>query len=563
MTEVSGPGLETVTRALGVRARRTAAAISAEHLGWIVAVVAIGVLIVAPIASLGGALVGHGLAAVGAAADATAPTAIINTLWTSAIMTILAVAGGLAAALVTERTAAPGRRWLRLALLLPLLMPALVSSVGWVDAYAPAGLVDQLTGFGVPALYGPLGVVVVMSAGAVPLAYLVIAGGLASRAEPDLERAARASGADGWDAFRTITFPLLRPSLAAAAVLVFVLGVNSFDVPAVLGLPSGFTTMTTRVYSDLVLSADPGAFERVLLLACLLVLVAASIAAVADSVGPGARAVRTGGPTGAPTNRGGPGAVAAAGILWLWVTLTAVLPLVALVLTALTRAIGLPPIPSNWTLDNFASALTGSAGPALLHSVALGFTAASLALLLGGLVVLLRGHRAGRFLGSAVTLGFAVPGSALAVGVLLAYGGWMRGGVALILIAYLAKFWALGYRPLAAAGDGMPSDLIHAARASGASPRMTMRTIVVPMLLPALAAAWLLVFLFALHELTMSSLLYGPGSETLAVLVLNLQELGDPTVTAALAVLLTILVLVAVAPIVLFRRARRWLGIPM
>ena len=64
--------------------------------------------------------------------------------------------------------------------------------------------------------------------------------------------------------------------------------------------------------------------------------------------------------------------------------------------------------------------------------------------------------------------------------------------------------------------------------------------VVVPMLRPALVAAWLLVFLFGLHELTMSSLLYGPGTETLAVVTLEVQQLGDVTVTAALAVLLTV-----------------------
>jgi iron(III) transport system permease protein len=66
---------------------------------------------------------------------------------------------------------------------------------------------------------------------------------------------------------------------------------------------------------------------------------------------------------------------------------------------------------------------------------------------------------------------------------------------------------------------------------------------------------WLIVFVFALHELTMSSLLHGPGNETLAVAVLNLQQLGEPTVTSALAVLLTVGAALAVVPLLLLRRA--------
>jgi iron(III) transport system permease protein len=75
---------------------------------------------------------------------------------------------------------------------------------------------------------------------------------------------------------------------------------------------------------------------------------------------------------------------------------------------------------------------------------------------------------------------------------------------------------------------------------SGASGPATLQRVVLPMLRPALVAAWLLVFLFGLHELTMSSLLYGPGTATLAVVTLEVQQLGDVTVTAALAVLLTV-----------------------
>ena len=76
-------------------------------------------------------------------------------------------------------------------------------------------------------------------------------------------------------------------------------------------------------------------------------------------------------------------------------------------------------------------------------------------------------------------------------------------------------------------------------------------------LAPALLGAWLVCFLTALHEVTMSSLLYGPGSETLAVVVLNTEELGQVGATAALAVILTVVVLI---PALAFWLASRRLG---
>jgi iron(III) transport system permease protein len=230
------------------------------------------------------------------------------------------------------------------------------------------------------------------------------------------------------------------------------------------------------------------------------------------------------------------------------IALATLLPLVALVLSALTRATGLDPVPANWTLDNFASALDSRFLGGLAHSLALAVAAATVVLVLGAIGVAAR-HGRSRVLGTAITLGFAVPGSALAVAVLLAYGGWLRDTLAIILVAYVAKFWALGHRQLAGSVDRLPGDQVRAARASGAGAVDAFRSIVIPTLRPSIMAAWLVVFVFALHELTMSSLLYGPGNATLAVIVLNVQQLGDPTITAAMAVLLVGVVAIAAVPL--------------
>src|SRR5581483_4076125 len=153
-------------------------------------------------------------------------SAIGNSLWTGALVALLAVTAGTVAALATERLALPGRGWLRLGLLLPMLVPPFVTAFGWARAFGPRGLTDQLVGVTLPGLYGPLGIVAVLTVGATPLAYLIVAGALASRVEPDLERAARASGASRLETLRTITLPLLRPAILSAGVVVFVFAIN-------------------------------------------------------------------------------------------------------------------------------------------------------------------------------------------------------------------------------------------------------------------------------------------------------------------------------------------------
>lgn len=531
-------------------------------LGGLTAAVALAVLVGYPLIELVRAAGGEGFAgAVGQLWAERSATAVGNTLWTSVVATTVALAGATAAALVTERTAVPGRRLLRLGVLMPLLVPPYVSALSWARAYGPAGLTDRVAGVEVPGVYGSLGIVAVIVVNTLPLAYVLIAANLASRAEPDLERAARASGASATTAFATVTLPLLRPALVAGGALVFVTAANNFGVPAVLGRPAGFSTVTTRIYEDLVLSADPAAFSRVLVLALLLVAVAVVVIVVADAlVGLRLQGARTGLPAG--SSGGGRRRWWPALAVWAYVALAVAGPLVALVLIALTRALGVPPTPANWTLANFATAFDGTALTGLANSLRLAAVTAVIVAGLGATVAGLRRRRTARLAGSASLLTFAVPGSALAVAILLSYGAWWRDTLVLIGLAYVAKLWALGHRTIASAVEGLPEDLRRAARASGAGPVVTTATITTPLLRPAIAAGALIAFLFAFHELTMSALLYGPGTETLAVVILNLNQLGDIRATSALAVALTGLVLVGAVPLLVLRGRTRALQGP-
>jgi iron(III) transport system permease protein len=473
----------------------------------------------------------------------------LRTLAVGATVTVLTLVAAVSLVLVVERSPRRLRRRLRVAVLAPLLIPPFVSALSWVAAYGEGGMLSDLAGVRLPGLFGAFGVVLVITVNAIPLAYLVIAAALATRADADLECAARMSGAGPGVVLRTVTLPAIRPAIVGAGALVFVVAVNAFGIPAVLGTPAGFTTITTRIYQDLAFSADPEAFTRVLVMAGMLVIATFLVVGGADAASAGrgrpTHRVESPGSFQAERRRGGPSATLVAG----YAVLVSGVPLVGLILTALTRAVGLAPTPGNWTTDNFAEAWSAGAGRALGNSLAISALAAFTVLALAGALVLADRRRAATPLGTVAGLTFAVPGSALAVAVLLAYGPWLRDTVGLILVAYLAKFWALGHRPLAGAVTSLAPDPIRAARVSGAGPAAAFRTVVLPVLAPALAAAWLLVFLFGLHELTMSSLLYGPDTATLAVVTLNLQQLGDPTVSSALAVILTGIVLGAAVPL--------------
>jgi iron(III) transport system permease protein len=473
-------------------------------------------------------------------------TAVKNTFLLAVAVTVLAVPLGTLLALALRRPDLPGRAFWRVAILLPVLVPDFVLGYSWLRAYGRAGFTDDLFGVHWLGVQGPVGVTVVVVVNAVPLVYLITAVGLAARAEPAMERAARVSGAGALSVLRTITLPLLAPAMATAAVLVFVLTLGTFAIPQVMGSPAGFSTITTRIYSNLARSSDPLAFTEAVTLALLLVVIAVLVVAPADSLlGPRLRVTRaaTTDPTSLAGNNKASGRWAATGI-GCYSLLAVGLPLLALVATAVTQAVGLPPTPENWTIANFLSVINARNGEALSRSVLLAAIAASVLVLLGGLVAALERGRSGRSVATLVTLTLVLPGSTLALGMLIAYGRWLGGTLAIILLAYIAKLWAIAHRPISGALDRLPPDELHASRVSGASPFTAIRTVVLRPLAPALLAAWLVCFLTALHEVTMSSLLYGPGSETLAVVVLNSAELGQVGATSALAVLITVVLLV-------------------
>ncbi|HET7387358.1 MAG TPA: ABC transporter permease subunit [Nocardioidaceae bacterium] len=530
-----------------------------------VVVVAVLALVVVPLAAMVRTVTVDAGGRVGAVL--TAPgfgSAIGTSLIVAAAVTALAVPVGAAFAVALRGSHVPTRTALRVAVLLPVLVPDFVLGFSWLAAFGRSGFVDDLIGWSWPGVQSLAGVTVVLAVNAAPVAYLLTVSGLSARAESDLEWAARAAGARPWTVLRTITMPLLAPSLAMAATVVFVLALGAFAIPEILGSATGVHTVTTRIYADLASSSDPASFVAAVTLALVLVLIAAAVVGPADALlTPGLRTTRTsGGSLGAAPGGRVAGRLAAT-MMWCYLAVAVGIPLLALLATAVTRAVGVLPVPSNWTLANFTAVLTARNGEALGRSMVLALVAASVLAVLGGVVALLERDRAGRAAGTLVALTFVLPGSTLAVGLLIGYGRWIGGSLLIIGLAYLAKLWALAHRPVSGALDRLPPEETHASRVSGATSWVALRTVLLRPLAPALLAGWLVCFLTGLHEVTMSSLLYGPGNETLAVVVLNSEELGQVGLTAALSVLLTLLVLVLAAVLWwLVSRVRRSVGVP-
>jgi len=503
---------------------------------------------------------GFSLAAWRLLATSQATAAMLHTVVVAGLATVLAVGAGMAMAILATRSDLPGRRVLGVLWVAPLLIPAYVTGLAWLGAYFRGGLSGQWVGIDCSWLEGPIGLVVLLGLQGCPLAYLLIRSVLSGQRVAELEEAARAAGASSLRSARDVTLPLLRPALVGATLLVFVMAASDFGVPAILGIPAGFSMVTTLIYAQLSFAGGQHAIASATALSsCLGVMGLVAVLALNRLSTPteaGTRTIRRA--AGAPL-------VTLGWVRWVVFALavgfsvaTVGLPLLALVLEALSRGFTMSLSPTQWTAANVTAAVSGANLAALGRSVLLAASAAAVVAVGGALIAVLarRGPLMGALSGL-TTVAFTLPGSVIAVAALLAWQHWLYGTLLIIVLAYLARFAVVGVRSADASLASLPEEQIHAARAAGASALRVAMDVVRPAVTPGALAGFVLVFLLAVHELTISSLLYAPSTETFAVRVLNAEQGGDLALTAALAVVVTALTALVATVLLGSRRLRQ------
>jgi iron(III) transport system permease protein len=362
-----------------------------------------------------------------------------------------------------------------------------------------------------------------------------------------------------------VTIPLMRTAIVGAMLLVFVSSASDFGIPAILAIPAGFSTVTTLIYSDLSFAggasaiSSAGALSAVLGLIAIVLLVTTNRVARSSGSATGARETAA---SSRPLIALGRLRAAVAGVCGLFVFCSTVLPLVGLFLTSVSPNFQIVLAPERWVASAYTAALSGANIDALMRSVVLA-AAAGVVVAIGGALVAVVVHRSGQLSGAAATLlslPFALPGSVVAIAFLVAWQRWLYGSVVIIFLAYVARFAVVGVRTSAGTLGGLSEDLLWAARVGGATRRRAFFDVVWPALVPGMVTSFTIVFLLSIHELTMSSLLYGPQTKTFAVEVLAAEQAGEAALTAALAIVVTAITVLVVAGVLFVRSSRRVLA---
>lgn len=485
--------------------------------------------------------------------------ALWGTLRTALGAAALSFALGFPLGVLLARVDLPGHRALEALVVLPSAVPPFILGMGWVALANPkAGLLNLALGPGTFDIYGAAGITLVLGTTGLPLVALATRAALAGL-DGALEEAARLCGAGPLRTLATISARLALPAALSGAGLVVLLSASAFGVPYLLGVTSSppTPTLTTRIYSE-VLQGSAGLGRACALAVALLVLAGLSLAA-AQWLGTRGRVRLLSGKGGSPRRMALPVRLRALLGAAVWLTLLAlvVLPLLAVFLTSVQPGYGRF---EGLTLRHWSAVLSAPRTlSATARSLALGLGAAT-AVAGAGLLIALARARAGR-LGKAVgllgTLAYAVPGTVLALGLLLTWSRDVRlvlfERVALVLalgntpwlllVAWASHFLALGIRSSGEALAQVDPSLEEAARVSGAGATRAFVDAALPSLRAPVLAAWLLVFLSCLTELTLAVLLVPAGSDVLGTLLFELQSYADPGAAAVIACAFVLLVL--------------------
>lgn len=487
--------------------------------------------------------------------------ALVNSLIIAGGTTVGSTIVGTFFAWLVTRTDLPYKSFMKAMFLVPFMLPSFIGALAWKMLLSPnAGFINRFFienfGFTEPIfnIYSYLGIVLVEVMYLFPFVFIQVCGAL-ERMDPTLEESARISGAGLVTITRKITIPLVLPSILSGALLIMLYSMAHFGTVAVLGIENGIFNIPTLIYQRIHQSA--GSFESIrtgTVLATVLVATAALIIWLQGKVLSKGNYQIIGGKSFRPMELKLRALRMPLLILCLaYIAFTIVLPTVVIFLVGGLKTYGLPFTLENLSLDNYKFILFDYkvTKDAIWNSVTLGLGSALITMFAGVMIsyvivkMKVRGKGILEFLGM---LPFSVPGSVIALGVILAWSGKfgvnLYNTVWIILVAYIARYMAFSLKANSAALAQVHDSLTEAARSCGASMWQTLRDIVLPLVRPGMLAAFFLIFLPSLRELTVSIMLYAPTTRTIGVAIYTLNEDGETVVSAALAGIALILIIV-------------------
>jgi iron(III) transport system permease protein len=480
---------------------------------------------------------------------------------------VFALGLGTALAWMNERTNTPFKRLFFALSIIPLVIPGILFTVSWIMLGSPKiGILNLMLQklFDTDAVfinvYTMAGMIWVDGLHYSPMAFLLMTAAFRSM-DPSLEESAMMCGASILQIARLITLRLAWPAALGSLLILFVRSLESFEVPALLGLPVGIQVYTSSIYQAI--HQYPSQVGLAAAYAITLLLIT-SVGIYFQS-----RLAYQGAKYSTVTGKGfrprtvdlGGWRYFTAALFVIYFIVIVLLPFLVLVWSSLQKFYSAPSWAalSRLSLDSYRTVLDypqfwSTVRNSLVLSASTAFTIMLLASVISWVVV--RTKIPGRWiLDNIASMPLVFPGLVLGLSIMICYlyiDIGVYGTLWILLIAYVTRFLPYGMRYVSTSMLQIHKELEESAAMSGASWGMTFRRVVLPLLVPGLLSGTIYVLIVSIRELSSSILLYSPGSEVVSIMIWELWQNGQYVELSALGVMLIIMLfcLVMVAQLV-------------
>jgi iron(III) transport system permease protein len=498
-----------------------------------------------------------------------------NTMVFALGSTMLSLVIGVFFAFMIERTDMPLKTFAYAVVPLTIAIPGLFYGIAWVLLLSPRiglfnlglmalfgtehGLLTSWAGIGFAEApiqaYSLGGMIFVDAIRGVGVVFLMTVG-MFRNMDPSLEEAAMVAGASARTVARLVTLRLMVPGLLAAFVYSFTSSLETFEIPAVMGLPANIHLLSTKIYL-LNNTDDQGVASSI-----GIVFILVAIAAVFLYGKLTRRAERFSTVTGKAFRprvmRIGRFRYIAAALVWVYLGIAVIAPFCVMLWASIQPYYAVPTLQSlsRINLDAYTYLVTNSqAAGAVWNTIILTLAAPTLTMLLCTLIAwfTVRSRMRGkRTLDTLAFLPHSVPSIMIALSLIYMFltVPWrlipIYGTIWIIVVALMTRYMAYGTRTMNAAIVQLHRDLEDAAQASGVSWLKTFQHIVLPLLVPAIASGWVFVALISVRETTMALLLYTPNSRVVSLLMWDSWQAGEVPKAAATGTVLMIVTAVVI-----------------
>ena len=499
---------------------------------------------------------------------------ILNTLLFGAGAILTGFAFAVPLAWLVERTNAPGRHLMYALILIPMALPPMIAALGWERLLDPRiGVINLvlrallgLEGEGPLNVFTLFGMSFVMGLSMVPTVFLMLVPVLRNM-DPAFEEASMIAGASRFMTLLRVTFPLTYPAFFAALIWFFIISIEAFEIPGVIGMQAGILVFSTKIFWAIhpPMGELPEYGTASALAMSVLVLSGVLVYLYLKVLGAGEKYTTV-------TGRGyrpavidlGRARYVGSGFFFLYMCLAVVLPLLVLAWGSLLTFYQ----PPSWellpqlTVKHYVNAVTGYGALTAFKNTALlvvvASTATTLLAVVAGWIIVRFGGRTGKILNLLTFAPIAIPSVIIGFALILMYLSipvGVYGTVWVIVIAHVTRYISYGSRAVISAQVQVHKELEEASYTCGASLGATLRKVVVPIVLPALVSLWLWVALHSLRELSSAVLLATPGNRVVSTMIWFAWQEGQVGEAYALSIML-----IAVSLVVAFaaRRLLTW-----